>query len=368
MPYKVKIIGAGSIGNHLANASRTIGWSVDLCDIDPAALTRTKEEIYPGRYKSWDDGIRLFLSREAPQGGYDFIFIGTPPDRHVKLALAALEERPRAILIEKPICTPDLDGAQNLFERSRELGIAAFAGYDHVVGQAAVHAAHIARSGDLGDVESLDVEFREHWGGILRAHPWLKGPADTYLGYWRRGGGAAGEHSHAANLWQHYARQVGKGRVTEVTATLDYVRDGTADYDRLCLLNLVTEAGLVGRVVQDVVTQPPRKMARVQGTDGFVEWHCGFEPGVDAVMTGTAQGEKLRELFKKTRPDDFIHELRHIEASLAAPDTSPISLERGLDTMMVVAAAHESAVQKRTIMIDHAHGYTRMALKAVGMD
>ena len=45
--YKVKICGAGSIGNHLANASRALGWSVDIVDVDPGALERTKNEIYP---------------------------------------------------------------------------------------------------------------------------------------------------------------------------------------------------------------------------------------------------------------------------------------------------------------------------------
>jgi phosphoglycerate dehydrogenase-like enzyme len=30
--YNVKILGAGSIGNHLANASRRLGWNVTLCD------------------------------------------------------------------------------------------------------------------------------------------------------------------------------------------------------------------------------------------------------------------------------------------------------------------------------------------------
>ncbi len=45
--YNVKILGAGSIGNHLANASRRLGWQVTLCDMDPAALQRTKEDIYP---------------------------------------------------------------------------------------------------------------------------------------------------------------------------------------------------------------------------------------------------------------------------------------------------------------------------------
>ncbi len=37
---KVKIFGAGSIGNHLANAARVLGWSVDLCDVDGALEIR----------------------------------------------------------------------------------------------------------------------------------------------------------------------------------------------------------------------------------------------------------------------------------------------------------------------------------------
>ena len=36
----VKILGAGSIGNHLSNAARQLGWSVTLSDVDPAALRR----------------------------------------------------------------------------------------------------------------------------------------------------------------------------------------------------------------------------------------------------------------------------------------------------------------------------------------
>ena len=39
---RVKVIGAGSIGNHLSNASRRLGWQVDLVDNDPKALERTR--------------------------------------------------------------------------------------------------------------------------------------------------------------------------------------------------------------------------------------------------------------------------------------------------------------------------------------
>ena len=197
---KIKVLGAGSIGNHLSHAARHLGWSVDLIDIDPKALDRARDEIYPARYGKFDSAIGLYTSDQAPKGGYDLILVGTPPDSHMPLALDALDESPRAILIEKPVCTPGLDGADALMAKANAKNCRLFVGYDHVVGAAVERLCALIDEGRAGEVETLDVEFREHWGGIFAAHPWLSGPADTYLGSWRRGGGAAAEHSHAFNF------------------------------------------------------------------------------------------------------------------------------------------------------------------------
>ena len=365
MSYKVKIYGAGSIGNHLANASRHLGWDVDICDVDADALTRTKDEIYPSRYGQWDEGINLYTNDDAPKGGYDLICIGTPPDSHISLAMAALEENPRAIQIEKPLCGPDMTGAQAFLDQAKDQGVMVFIGYDHVVGEAAAFARDKIKG--LKDISTIDVEFREYWGGIFAAHPWLDGPHDTYLGFWKRGGGAAGEHSHAINLWQDFALAAGVGRVVEVNAMVDYVSDDKVDYDRLALLNLKTESGLIGRVVQDVVTQPPRKWARIQAAGEYVEWHCGYEPNRDAVKWS---GDDTREqMFSKTRPDDFIREMKEIEAAMEGgmdgAAQSSLAIERGLDTMMVVAAVHKSHETKRTVRIDYSKGYIPEALSLV---
>lgn len=359
---KVKVFGAGSIGNHLTHASRSLGWDVDMCDVDPAALDRTRNEIYPTRYGSWDDGIGTYSVSDVPRGGYDLVCIGTPPQVHVPLALEALDERPRAILIEKPVCGPNLEGADTLVRRARELGVAVFVGYDHVVGKAAQAAAEAARA--FGGIPlTLDVEFREYWGGIFAAHPWLAGPWETYLGFSAKGGGAAGEHSHAINLWQNFAHGVGAGRVVEVQAMLQTVRDERVDYDSLCLLNLRTEKGLVGRCVQDVVTQPPRKWARMQFSNGFVEWQCGRQPGVDAVVTQSGSESPVDAEYRKTRPDDFIQEMLHIEQALKdGASSSPLFIDRGMETMLVVAAAHLSDKEKRTVYIDYERGFTPEAL------
>ncbi|MEO7986327.1 MAG: Gfo/Idh/MocA family oxidoreductase [Gemmatimonadales bacterium] len=363
---RIKIYGAGSIGNHLANASRRMGWEVVVCDVSTAALDRMRTQIYPSRYGTWDDAIKLYLNDGAPKGGFDHIFIGTPPEYHLPLALESLDESPATIIVEKPVCPPSLDHAQELWTRGRKSPTRLYVGYDHVVGKASARAAELVCAGEVGAVQTLDVEFREHWGGIFAAHPWLGGPADSYLGFWEKGGGASGEHSHAVNLWQHFAHVVGAGRVREVDARLRYVEDGTARYDDLCLLNLRTETGLLGRVVQDVITTPHKKRARIQGMSGAVEWVCNYDSTGDAVVLH--RRGKPEEVFglPKKRPDDFLRELEHIEADLAGPaGTSELRLERGLDTMLVVAAAHLAERGGGRVLIDYERGYTHDALRPV---
>ncbi len=340
---RVKIYGAGSIGNHLAHASRQLGWDVAVCDLNQAALDRMKTDIYPSRYGSWDSKIQLFLNTQAPRSGFDLILIGTPPEYHIPLALEALKENPKGILIEKPLGVPSLEGCEELSEASGASSTRVFVGYTHVVGKSMKKVEELISTGVVGEVQTLDCEFREHWEGIFKAHPWLRGPEDTYLGYWQKGGGASGEHSHAMNLWQHLALVLGLGKVVEVTANLTYIKEGKAWYDSLCLLNLKTEKGILGRVVQDVVTRPSRKMARIQGGKGSIEWYANYNPQGDAVMV--YEGAQLKDtiLIPKKRPDDFIDELSHVWSALEKRAPSPLDLEHGLATMAVLAASHKSS-------------------------
>lgn len=361
---RVKVHGAGSIGNHLANAARRLGCSVVVCDIDEGALRRMKSEIYPQRYGSWDDGIDLYLSDAAPKGGFDLICVGTPPESHLPIALAALDEEPAALLIEKPLCAPSLDLAQAVWEGLSGSRTRGFVGYDHVVGRATRIAEEKLASGMIGEVQTIEVAFQENWDGIFRAHPWLAGPSDSYLGFWQRGGGACGEHSHGINLWQHFAHAAGAGRVVEVDAMIEYARDGEAHFDEVCQLHLRTESGLIGRVAQDVVTRPHRKRARIHGASGVIEWIAGYRPGADAVVVSVPGGEDDVTVVEKTRPDDFIAELTHIKEHLdPAGADSPIGVERGFDTMMVIAAAHRSEAEAARMRINYGQGYVTGAIE-----
>jgi predicted dehydrogenase len=362
--HSIRIIGAGSIGNHLANAARSFGWHVTLTDNDPAALERARTGIYPQRYGAWDDAIVLKESRAAMAEPADVIFVGTPPDTHIAIANAVLDSvTPKALVIEKPLAGPDLAGCAALHARVKKAGIFAGVGYNHAIGRNTLAAQDLLLTGKIGPISTISARTREHWGGIFKAHPWLAGPADSYLGFSSRGGGAAGEHSHGINIWQHFAHVLGAGRVSEISATLDMSNEKGTLYDRLCFIAMKTEKGLTGDVIQDVVTEPAEKSCRIQGRDGFIDWRVNYKTGHDAVLSGN--GHAVSEtLIAKSRPDDFKVEIAHLQEVLAGRVTSsPISLERGLDTMMVIAAAFKSHEAGRRVRIDWTKGYRPEALQ-----
>lgn len=350
---KVRIYGAGSIGNHLAHASRHLGWSVTMCDIDACALDRTKKQIYPGRYGNWDPEIKLFTTEELKKEPADLIIIGTPPDSHLKLALEAIAEKPAGVLIEKPLAGPPEDGVWTLAEYAKKNGVRVFVGYDHTVGPAAQKLAQKIKDGVIGKPNFIDVNFREHWGGIFNAHPWLDGPSDSYLGFWERGGGATGEHSHGINFWQFLSHRLNAGRIVLVRADINYVDEDNVNYDNLSYINVSTETGLTGRIVQDTQTVPPIKEAIVGGENGNILWKTVGNLGFDELLTSSLKQTTHEKFFKK-RPDDFIAELEEIALSLADLErSSPLDLIYGLETFCVIKAAHLSAQSGRQIRISY---------------
>ncbi len=339
----VHIYGAGSIGNHLAHGCRNKGWDVTMADPDAEALRRTREDIYPARYGQWDPAIALTSPAELA-GTADVVIIGTPPDTHMAIAANVLRQAPpRVLLIEKPLCTPDLAGLAEVTELAANTGARVLTGYNHIRAKNTREAERILSGGALGRPLSITVRWLEHWGGIFGAHPWLSGPAASYLGFSARGGGACGEHSHGINLFQHFARFLGQGGIETVSCLMDDVRDGPAAYDRICQMSVKTESGLVGFIVQDVVTRPAVKTLRIQGETGFLEWYAGYDAGHDAVIWAAGSQPAETIMIPRTRPDDFAGEIDEVEAILDGRGTGEaMSLERGADTMRAIAAARRS--------------------------
>ena len=291
-------------------------------------------------------------------GGFDVILIGTPPDSHLKIGLQVLkEESPKVLQMEKPLCSPTLEGLREFMdELKKHPDTKVVVGYDHIVAENTLKTEKVLKSGVFRDVGLMDCEFRSHWKNIFDAHSWLSGPKDTYLGFWKRGGGAGGEHSHGLNLWQHFSHILEKGRVKEVSAIFDYIEEDGALYDRSCFINLVTEGGLIGRVAQDVMTLPKKKFLEMQFKNGSIKWDNDVTKTTDQITLNEFGKDRQVIDISKTRPDEFYHEIMHIQNILDGKikiEDSPIRLGRAVDTMLVLAAAHKSFAEKRTIPVEY---------------
>ena len=222
-------------------------------------------------------------------------------------------------------------------------------GYDHAVSRGAEMVRDMLLKRFIGQVITFDVEFRETWKGIFAAHLWLDGPKDSYLGYWRRGGGAGCEHSHALHLWLYFAQVLGMETTEAIDAQVlfDMKNDGVVEYDQIVFFNMRTENGIIGRVVQDVVTDPPKKTVRFQGTIGFIEWNISGSPDGDIIRYGAGDVIQVMKI-QKTRRDDFHEEMLHYDQLLRGeimPQKSPLSLTLGVEVMRILCEAYSMVAE-----------------------
>lgn len=336
---KIQIFGAGSIGNHLSNAARQLNHDVQVVDINEEALIRMKEQIYPLRYGEWDRQIDQVTYEQAiiSKEYFDYIFIGTPPSSHIELASLALIKQPKALLIEKPLSTPltDLEVFFDLVAKSKTR---VYVGYDHSIAPSVNKMLDLAEN-EIGEILSIDVNFRESWTGILNAHPWLSGPEESYLGNISQGGGALCEHSHALHLWKTISNHLNLGKISVTNVDMKIEQNLKLNYDSMSHIHLKTDKNIFGRVVQDVVGIPVQKNALIQGSKGYIEWHCSVPEKGDVIKLNLDKEEPKQFLFSKNRPDDFINEILHIEKDVSdnlAETKSRISYEEGYKTMNLI--------------------------------
>ena len=302
---KAKIIGAGSVGNHLANACRRRGWMVTLSDIDNNALLRSKNLIYPSRYGKWDPEIVL------------------------------------------------KDYSEDLINLAAKKSVKFLCGYNHRVSKVVSYIPEFIESRDFGEVFSIRARTREHWAGILNAHPWLDSPQNSYLGSMIEGGGALLEHSHSLNLFMYCCELLRVGRVTHVSAMQDLktVKDKT--YDQNSQLSLRTESGCFGLVEQDVISKPSEKSIEVTAERG--NFKITFSSNLDILQYEFENDQLIVREFPKKREDDFISEVKHIENLLRdSTMSSPLDLEHAISTMIVINGAIESNLLRKEISLQEA--------------
>jgi len=340
---RVRIIGAGSIGNHLAFGFINSEFNVEIVDNDKQALSRMKNDIYPSRYGKWDNRIILSDSLNSKNYTPEVIVIGTPPNTHIEIALEQLKlTSPKILMIEKPLSHPDISLLETLEKEASKKKVKVLVGYNHRLTKNTVFATKILREQRLGEVLSITSQTRESWNGIMKAHPWIAKLEDSYLSSYLKGGGALYEHSHALNLLQYFMDVTEAGNIVKVQAAIDIVCEGKLNYDRFSFLSLLSEKNKIFHVIQDVVTNPPIKEVRINGTNGDLIWRTTQD--FDEVTLFDTFGSAIEQhKIQKTRKDDFLPEILHIKNLLLDLSLeSPLDYKHALTTMKIISAAFES--------------------------
>lgn len=317
------ILGAGSIGNHMSYACRCQGWTVAVYDNDPVALKRMKNDIYPSRYKIWDEQIEL-LDAMPKNRNFDVVIVGTPPETHITLATMAIDEfAPRLVLVEKPLCPPGSDELEDFLKLVEKRNVRCLVGFNHNLAKSMKYVEKCLRKIKPSEVISIEISWLESWSGIFAAHPWLDGPSDSYLGFTKRGGGACHEHSHAVALGIHISNLLELGEVRLIGSSTDIKRDNNTEYDATTSMTLATDSGVEIHIKQDVITHPAIKQMKIKFHDGELLWSATDKTGGDLVKF-----KDVEKFFPKTRAQDFQPEIEHVNDILSGGGvTSPIDLK-----------------------------------------
>lgn len=219
----------------------------------------------------------------------DFVTIVTPNFAHFGPAMMALDHGFN-VVIEKPI-TFTLDEAKQLREKLEETGLMlllthTYSGYPMVK-----EAKQIVKSGKLGKVRKIYVEYIQGWLSKLSER---EGNAQAA---WRTDPKKSGKSgcmgdigTHAA----HLAEYISGLKITQLNASLNVVVEGRMlDDDGAVLLRFEDNATGVLTASQIAVGEENALKIRVYGEHGSLEW-AQQEPNTLTVKWGDKPAQTLR--------------------------------------------------------------------------
>lgn len=345
---RVCIFGGGSVGIHYARAWSKAGAEVSVFDLSNAAIERFPQ-IWRERYSSTVPGsVKIAALEEfsVSEREFDLIVIGTPPPSHGELARLSLNEKAsKFVAIQKPVCTPESQDLERLIRIEKDasaLGVTLISGYNHRYSPSFQELLSYASCNFSRDSQlSIEVNWLESWDGILRAHPWLESPSESYLGHTRLGGGALFEHSHGLDIGLYLWGYLGGSGLEQID--VQSVWSDSGNFDASTTLSALAPDGLLAlRVTQDVTTFPIQKSVRVSSDhfSAFLE----FSSTSDVLHVSNHEGDMSKE-FSKNRESDFDAEVSLVKLLVGGdPQLSPenrslMDFSLALDTSIFAASA-----------------------------
>ena len=297
----------------MAFACRKLGYDVCVTDKDQMALNRMKKKIYPKRYGKWDNNIRTFKLNKILSYNliYDLVIIGTPPSTHLDIYNYCKKKISfNKILIEKPlfhIKEKKLDS----FKRDLNKKLI-FCGYNHSISPSINYLFKKIESVNPNDIEFIDIQWREGWRGIMNAHFWLKSEKDTYLGDFKKGGGALQEHSHGLHLSICLLNKFFKNKFNILDKRVVFTTTTkNKKYDKYSSILFYSKSKKLNLEL-DLFSLNPRKEINIYlKKNRIISWIHNFKKNNDLVRLINGRKEQ-KNFFRKDRSTEFISEIKHI--------------------------------------------------------
>ncbi|TWR29118.1 Gfo/Idh/MocA family oxidoreductase [Mucilaginibacter pallidiroseus] len=239
-------------------------------------------------YNNYEDLFKAEAQMPADKR-MDFVTIVTPNFAHFAPAMLALENGFN-VVVEKPV-TFTLEEAQQLKQKVEETGLLlllthTYAGYPMVK-----EARQLIKSGALGKVRKIHVEYIQGWLSRLSEREGNAGAA------WRTDPKKSGKSgcmgdigTHAA----HLAEYISGLKITQLNASLNTVVEGRMlDDDGAVLLRF--EEGATGSLIASQIAAGEENALkiRVYGENGGLEW-AQMEPNTLTIRWQDKPAEVLR--------------------------------------------------------------------------
>ena len=316
---KIKIIGSGSAGNHIAYAFSKLPVEITQTDLNLAALKRSKFEIYKKRYKEWPKNISQKIEEKKDKQFYDAIIISTPPASHLGLIKKHLNFS-NLFIIEKPICEPSnstLVELNKIIKKNKNKKF--LCGYNHRLFPSTLKLKELIKK-NFKKISQIDVNFKENTEGFLKAHYWYKSLSESYLSKTKIGGGSLCEHSHGINLGQYLIGD--RTNISLKRKRLTWYKKNQCNYDSSAELVYLSKNKILN-IHQNFITSPTEKNIKVYGKNFFAELTFNYKNSYDRLLV--IQEKKVKvSVFKKTRADDFKYEAKYIYECLKKKNSGNI--------------------------------------------
>lgn len=277
--FTAAIIGAGAVSDYHINAQRRLGSKVIIYEPN----NETKRNVL-GKYRD----VSAAGTLEEAVDRADVVHICTPDSLHVEGALASIEGN-KPVIVEKPL-TRNLEQSITIYRASKSRNVSVLVGTHFRATPAFGKINEEIRSGNLGDLLSIETTYLHDMDKVNAGAKWRKGSIDDM--YFLYGGG-----SHAVDLNYWLASQ----QVDEVQATAAKRKNRSfLGYDDI-IAAIKYKDGLIGRVWLSGAVSLPMHGAdvNVYGAEGTLKANNKSER-VDSFKEGSSGWESLKSRLAYT--------------------------------------------------------------------